>query len=610
MEKELYEPAKAEEESSGKLSGTEESETTQQNKTPDVLTLPLWYAHPHDRCDAVHISVWLCMEFNDESSSCVAGPTVTSILTFFCFRVNFYNTEESNAKKETLLCETEEVADVNLPSDNLQKEEPACYSVEAVLGPQLSKPFSSLCTTQDSSSLSVLHASSSPNRGEAPYSVDAVLRSCKTMGSSTSGNSRAPAAAATAQTVFYTPKTGLDKSFEPLLRSASQHEKSLYLVNTKDGAKKFQEETYRSVSLSHVQTGPMSVASVPQKPAERDSVRMEPLSAGDKKVDHNSSPPRLREENRQEPIDAFGDSRSEGLQVGGRVLHNLFSRLPSQTCAPKHPTFLKPQSSAPANQNVSKNFLHPSSHSSTQCKGGAAVPATSSGKNNNPAKVIKRQFSGQKFAGKQQQSKNTGSALRLPPDSRQITTPSGGLEVESDKTWKSLFARPITEFLNSTPDSETTAACPQQPEDSRTKDVPVAPAAEPDKSFVRTFCSLFATPLSEIAAPLPHLQPKLNHTRTSSSSQESNQPVGDASHSSGPTQSPSKLETQLLVRTDAARSLKFSPSVKKRSTELINQPADSVRVTSLSPHPFTTHEPLPTPSSHNSKNMTHHLNTV
>uniref|UniRef100_A0A3P9I1X3 C3H1-type domain-containing protein n=1 Tax=Oryzias latipes TaxID=8090 RepID=A0A3P9I1X3_ORYLA len=72
---------------------------------------------------------------------------------------------------------------------SLEQKEPVCYSVEAVLGPQLFKPLFSFYTkpqSQEATSPSVPPSSSetpssSVNPMEAPYSVDAVLRSFKSM---------------------------------------------------------------------------------------------------------------------------------------------------------------------------------------------------------------------------------------------------------------------------------------------------------------------------------------------------------------------------------------------------------------------------------------------
>lgn len=152
--------------------------------------------------------------------------SANSMLLFTFFRPSFYNSAETNAEKETSLCQTEELADVaeeavlphashadqphSPPSSNLNKEELVCYSVAAVLGPQLSKPFPSFFTTPGSQESGPLSSpdwtSGSAHQSEVPYSVDAVLRSCK-VEKSTFGCTPTPPT--TAQSVSYTPKTDL-----------------------------------------------------------------------------------------------------------------------------------------------------------------------------------------------------------------------------------------------------------------------------------------------------------------------------------------------------------------------------------------------------------------
>ncbi|XP_044044761.1 zinc finger CCCH domain-containing protein 6-like isoform X3 [Siniperca chuatsi] len=211
-ENDLYELAKkAEQESSGQPANTDESEIINANTTPDILIQPL--------------------------------------------RPNFYKSTDTNA--EEALCQTEELADImegavpshasnavqphGTPSTNLNHEEPVCYSVEAVLGPQLSKPFPSFFTTPGSQESAPLSSSDctpgSAYQSEVPYSVDAVLRSCKSVGNSTVGHTCTPP---TAQTVSYTPKSYFEENTDPLLNSETQNEKVLYSVNTRNENNKSQ----------------------------------------------------------------------------------------------------------------------------------------------------------------------------------------------------------------------------------------------------------------------------------------------------------------------------------------------------------------------------------
>ncbi|XP_063740401.1 zinc finger CCCH domain-containing protein 6-like isoform X2 [Eleginops maclovinus] len=135
----------------------------------------------------------------------------------------FYNSVEANTEKETTLCATEALAnEAAVPpyapeaaqhhpaqSSYLNPAEAVCHSVEAVLGPQLFKPFPRLFTTPEESG--------SANQKEVPYSVNAVLSACK---------STLPIV----QTVSYTPKTDREEITYPLLSSETPNKKSLQIV--------------------------------------------------------------------------------------------------------------------------------------------------------------------------------------------------------------------------------------------------------------------------------------------------------------------------------------------------------------------------------------------
>ncbi|XP_044202428.1 uncharacterized protein LOC122979220 isoform X2 [Thunnus albacares] len=583
-ENDLYELAKkAEQESSGQPVNTEESEIIEANETPDILIQPL--------------------------------------------RPNFYNSAESNAQKEALLCQTEELADVTeetippyataaqshiSPSNNRNHEEPVCYSVEAVLGPQLSKPFSGLFTTpgsQDSSPLSVPLTDStlgSANQSEVPYSVDAVLRSCKSLGSSTFGHSPIPPAAPTALTVSYTPKT-------QQLSSANYKDKDLYLVNTKNEPNKFQEKTFKSLSSPQVHSGPTSK-----------TCRDHHLTKGNGQL--------------LTDITCSGDGKSEVmLKPSGKVLHSLFSRPPSQTSTPKHPTYLEPHlSGLTSDSEASINYFCPSS-GFTDFEGRDAVSADPD------ASSIKTSDSAHHFAVKNQtevhqNSKNSQSDLKLvagqhyssetTAECSSKTTHCGDLAVGCSKTLKrpfhSLFASPITDSLKPLPDSARPqgfiqSSCPTpQSADCRSKDIHVKTVVKPDKlNSAKSFLSLFASPLSERTAPPPGMLSQPDYSRTSSKS-ESSQPVDAVSHLSESKQKASKLETPLpcLVRPDdkeishASKSPNFSLSPEKvndeSSTEHVNTKQQVNLTDSLSP----AHQQLPNISSHKGSSVAATSNSV
>lgn len=541
------------------------------------------------------------------------GATEKIMLILLFFRPSFYNSADQKTQKEALLSQTEEVSDVteeaaqshNSPSNNRNHEEPVCYSVEAVLGPKMFKPFSGFFTTpgcQDSSPVLVTQTDctlGSTNQIEVPYSVDAVLRSRKSPDSSGFGYSATAPPAPTAQTASYTPNT-------QQLSSENYKDKVLYLENTKDEPNKLQEKTFKSLTSQQGHSGPISNTS----------------------PDHD-----LRKRNRRLPTDitCSGDCKSEGvLKPSGKALHSLFSVPPSQTSTSKYPTHLKPHlSGLTSDSKASINSFCPSSGfiEFKRRDGVFAEPVASSIKTSDSA----HHFLAKQLTEVHQNSRKSQSGLRLGAEQHYSskttaelsskTTHHGDLTIGCSKTPKrpfhSLFASPITDTLKPTPDSarpqgfiQSSCSTPQSA-DCRSKDILVKTADRPNKlNSASSFLSLFASPLSERTAALPDTLSQPDYSRTSSTSQES---VDAASHLSESKQRASKLETPLprLVRTDdeeishASRSPNFSPSPKMVnddwSSEHVN-PATKQQVNltdSLNP----THQQLPVFSFHKGRNM-------
>ncbi|KAK1885831.1 Zinc finger CCCH domain containing protein 6 [Dissostichus eleginoides] len=228
-EKDLFElTTKSEQESWRPPENTDESEMIEANKTPDIPLQPL--------------------------------------------RPVFYNSAEANTEKETTLCATEATDEAAVPprapedaqhqppqSSNLNPEEPVCYSVEAVLGPQLFKPFPRLFTTPGCEEFGT---SGSANPKEVPYSVDAVLRSFK---------STLPIV----KTVSYTPKTEGDEIAYPLLSSETPNKKVLYSENTRNEVNK--SEMFKSLK---VHTGLVSKTNPSLTPAYRDYTKQSDCRQG------------------------------------------------------------------------------------------------------------------------------------------------------------------------------------------------------------------------------------------------------------------------------------------------------------------------------------------
>lgn len=144
-------------------------------------------------------------------------------------RPNFYkSSDDDKTVEEPLTSQTEDLkCELTMDTDKPQEvdsveaqsppaakpdaPEPVCYSVEAVLGPQLFKPSTHLFTFPGGKEFVPLSSSSTSkptNQTQAPYSVDAVLNSLKSVEGYNSGHmTRAP----DTQTVSFTPiKSGED----------------------------------------------------------------------------------------------------------------------------------------------------------------------------------------------------------------------------------------------------------------------------------------------------------------------------------------------------------------------------------------------------------------
>lgn len=554
------------------------------------------------------------------------------------FRPNFYKSADTNAEKEAFLCQTEELADNSeeaVPphasdatqphsplSTNLNHEEPVCYSVEAVLGPQLSRPFPSFCTAPRSQELSPLSSSDftsgSVNQSQVPYSVDAVLRSCKSVENSTFGHTPTPL---TPQTVSYTPKTDYEEVTDPLLRSKTSNERVLYSVDARNEANKPQEKWFKSLSSLQVHTGVISK-----------TCPVLTLASGD----HTKQ----------------GGNMPESPKPTQRASHEIFFSKPLiQTSTSKHPTQLKPRLSVLTSDSQASFKPFCPSSGFTEFKGRAAVrvqPVTSSIKSSDSANSVSCNFEAKPTTEIHLHSKKTQSSLKLGTENVSAETTAersskmshcGGLTVGCKKNLKrpfhSLFASPITETLQPIDDSVTSSSCPQgliqsscpAPQSTDCKNNCDKTTLGPDKVSARSFLSLFAAPLT--TGPLPCMPSQPDFSRTSSCSQQSIQSVDNASHLPGSKQRASNLEMPLprQVRTDvkeishAPRFPISSPNPKigneNRSPEHINQRSkqpvnpicslvsESLSEMSTSPSPTHAHQQLCNVSSHKGKDMTH-----
>lgn len=525
------------------------------------------------------------------------------------------------------------------PSANLHREEPVCYSVEAVLGPQLSKPFTSFFTAprnQEFAPLSSSDCSSgSAHQSQVPYSVDAVLRSCKSVENSMFAHTPTPP---TAQSVSYTPKTSFEEITDPLLSSETQNKNILYSLNTRNEANNSQEKMFKSLSSLQVHTGLIS-KTCPNRA----------LASGDHKKQSGNTPESLKPQQTSHkikfeplhlPMDKTCSANGEsdgGLPFGPTKHKSIFSRPPHDTSASKHPTQSKPHLSVLTSDSQASFKPFCPSSGFTEFKSGAAVLAETA--TSDSANSVSPHFAAKQPTEIHLPRKQTQSGLKVGTEQHYSTETTAdcsnemahcddlaaGRKKTPKRPFHSLFASPITDTLQPIDDSGTNSSCAQgliqppcaAPPSADGRSNHLKTALEPGKVSASSFLSLFAAPLS--AAPLPCLQSQADHSRTASCSQQS---LDNTTHLSDSKQRASNLETALpQVRTDVKGiSHNFSPDPKigeDSSTEHINQTAkqqvnpasslvsDSLSETSTSQAPCAdspstslAHQQLPENSSH------------
>lgn len=497
------------------------------------------------------------------------------------FRLNFYRSAEPNAEKEASCHPTEELVDTaeeavpaqasdaakphSPPSADPNTPEPICYSVEAVLGPQLSRPFSNSVTASRNKEFTPLassdRTSDSANQTPVPYSVDAVLGSYKSVEESSYGQTPT----LTAETVSYTPKLYFEENdfYSVDTAKTESQEKSLppLQVHTDLSSKSCADLPQTSAGLQN--RGDTSETS---KPAQRASheVKLDVLST-DTRCSINST---------SEAAPAFGPMKQK----------SVFSKPQSHTQTSIQPTQSKPRLSVlTPDSQVSLKPFRPSP-CCTQSRPSESSDSANSVSRQHPTEI-------------QLESKETPSGLSLgsqiqcsnesATDCGILVSHCGDLAAGSEKTPKrpfhSLFASPITGTLQPK-DKSVNSSCPSGPDQSSS---PAPPSADcrGNKGSAGSFLSLFA-------APLP-------------SSQQSVQSVDNPKHSN--LEVPPSKQARI-----APTSPNLSPkptTVTNSSPERMNQPAEQL-VTPVGPaasgdSPSTSHtrKQLPDVSSHRGMDM-------
>uniref|UniRef100_UPI003AAE36DA uncharacterized protein n=1 Tax=Centroberyx gerrardi TaxID=166262 RepID=UPI003AAE36DA len=479
-------------------------------------------------------------------------------------RPNFYNSScpsEPHAEKETFMCQAEGLADTtedavpphatdaaqshSPPSSNLSHKEPVSYSVEAVLGSQSFRPFPSLFATpasQESTAHSAPSSldcpSGSAKQSDAPYSVDAVLGSCKAVGNPAYSCSPAPPPA---QSISYTPKAVFGEVADPPSSFANQNEKVSSSVNTDSESNKSQKPAERaSHSVKFDLLPPFMKLEKSMSSKTKADMKGGPII--------QASPHHLTKGNRHLPRDmtclqdsqkprdtvlGSEDCKSKGvLPVGPAkppqmAFHSLFSSPLSQTSALKRPTQLKSRlSRVPSSSPDSIQSPHPSS-SFIDHAGRVSAPAepvTNYSKTSVFANSVTHRFASEQPTEIKRHPQRAPSGLKAGTQPHDLKRP-----------FHELFASPITDSfdqlprLQAAPDSATSSSSPQDSIQSshptpsstacRSKGNPVKTAVEPGKATARPFLSLFASPICETPLPCKRSQP--DSPRTSSCPQAS-----------------------------------------------------------------------------------------
>ncbi|XP_014849186.1 PREDICTED: uncharacterized protein LOC106921798 isoform X1 [Poecilia mexicana] len=421
QERAFYQLAKTnKEESSEQQADAQETKPAEENKNPDLISQPL--------------------------------------------RPSFYNS--TDAEKESLEQPdvTEQCAsDADQPpssSPNTQsQQEPVCYSVEAVLGPQLSRTFLSFSKTpasQDSSSASHPRTSSDrphPNQPKAPDSAEAVFSSCKS--ADNSSNSQTPDRPRE-RTVCYAP----------------------HVISEKIQAPPFRKEEPRS-SLRIIENGcrqtlpeSLSCLEVKKRPTP-DSLPVLSYASGNEMEGQKTC---IKQKLLHHP-EMFASSRSREIE------DSLAGTKPSeistgQACLvkPPKPALSKGRGAVPNEPVIRCNKRREA--------GDASVHHFEL---SNILPSFKRKHSDARPATLEHHSSK--NSIKSSSD----TANRGDFSSESNKTVKrsfsSLFASPLPDSVTPGSNSLTAAVRPQRSADVQIPSLP--------------FCSLFASPLGENSPSFP-----------------------------------------------------------------------------------------------------------
>lgn len=426
----------------------------------------------------------------------VMEPNGTLIVLEELVRPNFYNSTEASTETETSLHQTEEtptITDEAAPprasdtaqphspsSTSISHPEPVCYSVEAVLGHQLYRPFPSFCNSpksKDSTSLTVPETtfkatSGSMTQNEVPYSVDAVLGSFRSVENSATDQRPAP------------PSMNTKEIPDPVLRP--QHQLKKVSLITRQEPNKSQDKVYKSlpsvqVNTSLISRSDLSCSSGNQKQHGDipESLKTAPTAFHQVKLERLHPPVN---------VENFPSSKS-------KVDVKESTRLPADNARPhEHPTQVKPHPSVGVTEVKSRTAA-------------PVEPAANSTETSDAANFAGHHFAAKQLAEISQYPRKTQSVLKAgaqkpcstkmsPQCSGETATRghfTGGCKKTQKIPFNCLFANPVTESVRPAPDSVRTV----QSADFTREERRVKTEAAPVKTSATPFLSLFATALTE-----------------------------------------------------------------------------------------------------------------
>ncbi|XP_065819902.1 uncharacterized protein [Labrus bergylta] len=501
-EQELYELAKkAERESLEQPVNTDESKNIDADEPPDILSQPLrpnFYQHVETNAE-------------NESSSTQSEKEPTE-----------------NVKEEEKSHSSDVAQPPSSPSTYSDHKEPVSYSVEAVLGPQLSKPFSRFFTsTRSQESAPQPPSDSTPvsaYQSLIPYSVEAVLKSFKSV-----ETPNPPPA----QTLSYTPKANLAESAYSPLISDIQNKKVWYSVNE---GNKSQDKVFKSLPSLQTHTGLTSKA-LPDLILDSEDHKTQVLNMQESpKPVHE-----VKSESFHSQKFFFSNSKGDVKES----VHLSTENKPSVNCksifqvAPDKPRTVFPSASSLSSENQMK----PNLFALTSDSGASFKPygfPTGFTKFSSRAAVHTKPVS---ISVKSSESADPAShlAAKRPPASDparcssngpQVGRLAGGCKPALRTSFHNLFASPITDSMKPKSDSVTTSTSPKGSIQSPGPDLksaclksnPLLTVVNPDKAPTLSFVSLFEAPLND--APLPGVSTP-NYPKTSSASEKTVQTVDD-----------------------------------------------------------------------------------